>query len=57
MGKTVKGSKGPGYEYWKSRLGGWELPGRSTKNLTHKKERRLAKASIRREDYEEAKLL
>lgn len=48
MSDTHKGSKGPGYEYWKSRLDkGGELPGPFTKKLTHKKERRDAKKDIR----------
>lgn len=41
MSRTNKGKKGPGYEYWASRLHfGGELPGKFTKNLTHRKERR-----------------
>ena len=48
MSRTIKGSKGPGYEYWKSRLHRWgELPGRRTKTLTHRKERRSAKTLCR----------
>lgn len=38
----------PGKEYWKSRLhSGGEVPGRWTKKMTHKKERRKAKILIR----------
>lgn len=41
MSRTKKGGKGPGYEYWKSRLHPQgETPGRLTKRLTHRKERR-----------------
>jgi hypothetical protein len=44
MSRSYKGSKGPGYEYWGSRYSpGGERPGRFTKNLTHKYERRVAK--------------
>lgn len=45
MGKTNKGSKGSGCEYWKSRLHkGGENPGKKTKVWTHKKERREARS-------------
>ena len=45
MSRTKKGAKGPGCEFWKSRLdhGKFEDPGPETKDLTHKKERRSAK--------------
>ena len=44
MSRTKKGSKGPGAEYWKSRLHRHgEAPGMVTKKLTHKAERRKAK--------------
>lgn len=47
MGKTNKGSKGPGHEYWKSRLHKYgEIPGKETKVRTHKKERREAKNKL-----------
>lgn len=48
MSRTKKGSKGPGYEYWKSRMGGIEDPGAETKKFTHKKERSRAKSKVRR---------
>jgi hypothetical protein len=48
MSRTKKGSKGPGYEYWKSRLGGIEDPGAVTKKLTHKKERNRSRENVRR---------
>jgi hypothetical protein len=41
-GKTVKGSKGPGYEYWSKRAGSFHgAPGahKFSKRLTHKLER------------------
>lgn len=44
MSRTIRGCRPPGYEYWKSRLHPCgELPGRVTKKLTHKKERRVSK--------------
>ena len=48
MSRSYRGSKGPGYEYWKSR---WkthgETPGRFTKQKTHRFERRIAKKEVR----------
>lgn len=50
MSRTVKGSKGPGYEYWSARpfnKGGGELSpngGKHTKKRTHKAERQIGKA-------------
>jgi hypothetical protein len=50
MSRTVKGVKGPGHEYWKSRLHRHgETPGRITKRLTHRFERRQGKNELRRE--------
>lgn len=48
MSRTRKGSKGPGYEYWGSRYspGAIEDPGRFTKILTHRRERRRAKRDV-----------
>lgn len=46
VSRTLKGSKGSGYEYWKSRFHDYYSegrPGRYTKKLTHKYERRQAK--------------
>lgn len=41
MARTQKGTKAPGQEYWKSRLHRHgETPGKVTKRLTAKKERR-----------------
>mgnify|MGYP003427396584 CR=1 FL=1 len=42
MGKTKKGSKGPGYDYWARRPGNegkCNSPGKGVKQLTHKRER------------------
>jgi hypothetical protein len=51
MSRTLKGSKGPGYEYWKSRLHRWgERPGRYTKVRTHRKERRQSR-QIESDEY------
>ena len=47
MSRTQKGGKGPGFEYWKSRLHKLgEIPGKLTKKLTHRKERREGKRKI-----------
>lgn len=44
MSRTTKSTKGPGAEYWQSRLHRHgEIPGRETKTLTHRKERREGK--------------
>jgi len=41
MSRTIKGKKGAGYEYWGRRdSGGSREPGRSTKTITHRRERR-----------------
>ena len=48
MSRSNQGSKGPGHEYWKSRLHPCgKVPGPLTKRLTHRKERRVAKGLIR----------
>lgn len=45
MSRSKHGSKGPGHEYWASRLyPGGEPPGRDTKQRTARKERRESKA-------------
>lgn len=50
MSRTKKGSKGPGYEYWKSRLHRQgEKPGKKTKVITHQRERAIAKRAVRKE--------
>ncbi len=47
MSKTKSGQKGPGYEYWGKRSWGkgknLAQPGRYTKTVTHRKERREGK--------------
>ena len=49
MSRTIKGSKGPGYEYWGRRpFCGWK-PGKVAKRLTHQLERQIAKREVRRE--------
>ena len=48
-GKNAEQKGYPGKEYWKSRLHrGGEMPGRYTKQLTHRKERRINKQEILR---------
>lgn len=50
MSRTNHASKGPGYEYWASRLHRHgETPGRYTKVATHKKERRVARHQLYRD--------
>ena len=49
MSRTHKGTRPPGYEYWASRLHRHgEAPGRYTKTLTHRYERRQVRESLRR---------
>lgn len=45
MSKTIRKAKAAGFEYWTRRPGnsGGSPPGRATKNLTHKAERRLTR--------------
>lgn len=43
MSKTIRGAKGPGYEYWGSRHPTLMEPGRYTKQQTHRHERRQGK--------------
>lgn len=40
MSRTIKGSKGPGYDYWGRRPGKSTIPGSFAKRLTHRAERR-----------------
>ncbi|MHA2264762.1 MAG: hypothetical protein ACXAEN_20415 [Candidatus Thorarchaeota archaeon] len=47
MSRTIKGGKGPGYDYWKSRHPTLTHPCRYTKTQTHRHERRVAKQRIR----------
>ncbi len=55
MSRTHHTSKGPGFEYWASRLHRFgEEPGRWTKTQTHRKERRDAKERIKIEQPADA---
>ena len=48
MARTIKGSKGPGYEYWKSRGKIWcPAPAEGIKRSTHKIERSRAKQALK----------
>lgn len=52
MSHTAKAVKGIGYEYWGRRsvvAKGCRSPGRYTKTLTHRGERREAQKSVHRE--------
>ena len=50
MARTVKGSKGCGYEYWGKRpFCGW-TPARVVKRMMHQLERQLAKRALQRGD-------
>jgi len=42
MSRTKKGSKGPGHEYW-GRRSEYRVPGKLSKKLTHRKERKQGK--------------
>lgn len=51
QGKNAEKCGHAGKEYWKSRLHRWgEIPGRVTKQLTHRKERRVAKKALEETD-------
>lgn len=45
MSRTKKGSKGPGHEYW-SRRSEHRVPGKLSKKLTIREERRAAKDQV-----------
>lgn len=47
MGKTKRGSKGPGYDYWSGRPGP-TVPGKGNKKITHSIERQQAKNALRK---------
>lgn len=50
MSRTVKGGKGPGFEYWGKRPPtGHHGPGAKGKRVTHKAERQQGKQAIREE--------
>lgn len=46
VSKTIRGAKGPGYDYWTSRHPTLTRPGRYTKTQTHRHERREAKKEL-----------
>jgi len=48
MSRTVKGKKGPEYEYWSRRPSKMKFPppGKETKTITHRQERRIAKRDL-----------
>ncbi|QDP67478.1 MAG: hypothetical protein Tp138OMZ00d2C19078221_50 [Prokaryotic dsDNA virus sp.] len=50
MSRTIKGSKGAGYEYWSRRPNSCSIPGRFNKRLTHRIERQQGK--VMSDDYE-----
>ena len=51
MGKTIRGERGPSYEYGKSRYHkGYEKTGRFTKKKTHKRERSNIKKNLKHEN-------
>ena len=52
MSRTKKGSKGPGHEYW-SRRSEHRVPGKISKLLTVRKERREGKEATRNKDARE----
>lgn len=49
MSRTKKGGKAPGFEYWSKRpcKGGGGCPGKQTKTLTHRAERRQGKDEVK----------
>lgn len=51
MGKTYRGEKGPGHEYWSREYNGegkWiNRPGKTTKKLVNKRDRRKTKYKLR----------
>lgn len=54
MSRTIKGSKGYGYEYWSRRpCSGWK-PGRSTKRITHGIERARGKIEASKPEQDPA---
>lgn len=50
MSRTIKGSKGAGYKYWSNRPGNFYggRPGKRTKTITHRKERRRADRQLQK---------
>lgn len=43
MSRSKKGKKAPGYEYWSKRPNSISPPGKTSKNITHRKERAATK--------------
>lgn len=43
MSRTIKGAKGPGYEYWGKRAYSPASPGKKNKVITHRLERARSK--------------
>lgn len=53
MSRTIKGSKGPGYDYWSRRAGNeskCNAPSPFAKKVTHRKERRINDRIARQEN-------
>ncbi len=49
MSRTKKGKKGPGWETWSKRPHSCMPPGRKTKQLTNRSERRQRKTATKKE--------
>jgi hypothetical protein len=52
MSRTQKGKKGVGYEYWSKRPGNCLPPGKTSKKLTHARERAQQKEALLKEPIE-----
>lgn len=51
MSKTIKGGKGPGYDYWSRRnYKGLTTPSSDNKKITRRFERRVGKQNLKNED-------
>lgn len=47
MSRTIKGSKGPGFDYWSRRTyKGLQFPSSENKKITRRYERRTAKQNV-----------
>ena len=49
MSRTIRGSKGPGYDYWSRRYrnaGGTNCPSKGVKRRTNRAERRIARQNV-----------
>lgn len=49
MARSIRGSKGPGYEYWGARPGSTGAIGKVAKKIIHKIERQQSKEITRQE--------